>query len=245
MDRTNLKAYIYEGEWYQIERYIENGGDVNLLDDGGMSLLHYAVAGDQVGIVKMLLRNGAAINQQDNEGITPLHYAVEKYVENHGDQQQDDDEAMIKLLVRKGADIYRKDSQDQSPYTIIKDYEEDHEKYELTEWMEKARVNTRPQQEVLSQNIPSGSSNTISYEDIQEGNTMVNFLNESKQGRYYKKDTYNQLVTNHTIGKKRNPYTRVPIEEVTTYKAHLVGGKRKTRKGKKTTTRKAKKTRKH
>lgn len=77
--------------------------------------------------------------------------------------------------------------------------------------------------------VPPGAKNTITEENIQDGNLMVNFAGESEYGRFYKKSTYNSL------NPKIHPYTRQPITHARTYRAALSGGKRtkKTRRGRK------------
>lgn len=56
-----------------------NTGDINALDDEGLSALHRAVRLDDVEGVTSLLDNGADINILGMSGHTPLHAAV-RYV---------------------------------------------------------------------------------------------------------------------------------------------------------------------
>lgn len=82
-------------------------------------------------------------------------------------------------------------------------------------------------------NIPRGSTNVISLDDIEEGDEMVNFHGEHGYGRYYKKASFNGIPITYPSRFKKNPTTRANITQrnVRKYKAHLVGGKkRKTRK---------------
>lgn len=78
-------------------------------------------------------------------------------------------------------------------------------------------------------NIPAGSTNVVSLDDIREGDEMVNFHGEHGFGRYYKQSTFNQLPIMNSYLYKKNPTTRATItrNNVRKYKAHLVGGKRK------------------
>ena len=95
------------------------------------------------------------------------------------------------------------------------------------------------------QNVPRGSENLISRDDIEENDEMIDFHGEKALGRFYKRNTFNSLEHKPTHGKKVNPFTRAPIEaaNVRTYRAHLVGGKsKKSKKSKKT--KKTKKSRK-
>jgi hypothetical protein len=90
--------------------------------------------------------------------------------------------------------------------------------------------------------IASNATNAITYNTIKEGNRMVNFNNEFKQGRYYKKNTYNNLVT--VSGKKLNPFTRKQINAPEHYVATFTGGrKRKTKRRNRSRRNRSRKTR--
>ncbi len=252
MNETPLEGAIHEGDWNEIENYITTGGDVNIQNGEGDSLLHFAVEKQKYEIIDLLLDHGADINIQNDYGETPLHTAVELFIEDEGyGEQYLEDADLIKFLVNHGANIHIKNEDRKSPLEMMEDYEWNRDRDYMSAWMRMNQVRGNQVQvppapvaiNVPSRNIPSDSSNTISYDNIKEGNTMVNFHDEFKQGRYYKKNTYDKLK------EKINPYTRVPITETTEYKAHIVGGKRKTRKMKKAKKTKAKKgnkrTRKH
>ena len=83
---------------------------------------------------------------------------------------------------------------------------------------------------IVFKNLPRNAENAVMMEPIADGNEMVNFQGEYDLGRYYKKRTYNSLVA-----PKKNPFTRRAInsKNVVRYKAK-VGGRRKTRKARKT-----------
>jgi len=57
--------------------------------------------------------------------------------------------------------------------------------------------------------IPNNATNAITFESIHSGNHLVNFHNEASHGRYYKKNTFNELRP------KKNPYTRRNIKKNT------------------------------
>jgi hypothetical protein len=90
---------------------------------------------------------------------------------------------------------------------------------------------------LTSKNFPTGSSNALDM-NITNGAIMANFHGEKNlpDPRYYLASSVAQFTA------RENPFTRQPLspEQITYYKAKLVGGKK--RKSKKT--RKAKKTRK-
>lgn len=72
-----------------------------------------------------------------------------------------------------------------------------------------------------SRNLPKNATNAITMEPIENGNTMVNFHDEYKHGRFYTKNTYDKFR------KKENPVTREPILDTVFYKAKIVGGRKK------------------
>lgn len=74
--------------------------------------------------------------------------------------------------------------------------------------------------------VPMGASDPITYEDIKNGDKLVDFENEYKYGRYYLKSTFPLL-------QGKNPFTKRKIGKTTDYTAKLVSGgkrRRKTRK---------------
>jgi hypothetical protein len=83
---------------------------------------------------------------------------------------------------------------------------------------------------VGTKNIPAGSTNLISMENIKNQDEMVNFHNEAKFGHYYRKSNFNALTKNSS-GKKKNPATRKIIQpsNAVKYKAKVGGRKRHTR----------------
>jgi hypothetical protein len=76
-------------------------------------------------------------------------------------------------------------------------------------------------------NIPSGSTNVISYDEIEDGDKMVNFHGEYDYGRYYKRSTFNAMP------RKINPMTTEPVRKrnIVDYTAHIVpaGARRSSR----------------
>ncbi len=88
-------------------------------------------------------------------------------------------------------------------------------------------------------NIPANASNAVSYTNIVNGANMVNFHGEFGHGRFYTKNTFNQIQPHVYSGKKKNPFTQQNIEpgNIIRYTAKkaaaLQGGRRRVRKTKK------------
>ncbi|KAM6907737.1 receptor-interacting serine/threonine-protein kinase 4 [Xenentodon cancila] len=112
--------------------------DVDLLLDGGGSLLHHAISLGNEEAVKFLLLSNANPNLPNNRGSTPLHLATEKHLKslaevllgrrstnvNAKDEDQytalhwaaqNGDEAIARLLVDRGAAINEADGQGRTP----------------------------------------------------------------------------------------------------------------------------------
>jgi hypothetical protein len=84
-----------------------------------------------------------------------------------------------------------------------------------------------PADTLETRNIPSGSEDAVTMEEIKTGDGMVDFHDEYKNGRYYKESTFYKL-------NRKNPFTRKAITESKKYTAKVTsGGRRRTRKHKK------------
>ncbi|XP_038846087.1 receptor-interacting serine/threonine-protein kinase 4-like isoform X1 [Salvelinus namaycush] len=115
--------------------------DVDLLLEGGYSLLHHAVTQANEEAVKFLLLNHANTNLANAHGSTPLHLATEKHLKglaelllgrrstnaNARDEDQytalhcaaqNGDEAITRLLLDRGASINETDAQGRTPAHI-------------------------------------------------------------------------------------------------------------------------------
>ncbi len=77
---------------------IQAGANVNYIDKGSKTLLHWAVITQNIKVAKLLIQAGANVNQKDCFGKIPLYNVLET-----GDIR------LAKLLIKKGADINSKD----------------------------------------------------------------------------------------------------------------------------------------
>ena len=193
-----------------VKYLVEKGADVNAKDIDGMTALTIAVKKDNIDIVKYLVEKGADVNAKENdEGMTPLMFAVTKSASID----------IVKFLVEKGADVNVKDRKGKTACDIAKSTQM------------KDLVCPAPE----PRNIPAGSETEITYEEIKNGDVLVDFNKEYLHKRYYDRETVSKL--------KSNPHTREPIGLQTLYTAKIVaGGRRKTIRRKRT--KKMKKTRK-
>lgn len=72
--------------------FINSGADIYLKDDLNFTTLMYAVASNNIGVVKELIRSGIDINAQNNYGGTALMFAARKI-------------SIAKILIDAGADL--------------------------------------------------------------------------------------------------------------------------------------------
>ena len=82
---------------------------VNLRDETGATMLHWAVDGNQKAAVELLVAGGADVNARKSNGVTPLHVAVAL---NRADLAQ--------LLLDKGANINAKDKLGRTPLALAR-----------------------------------------------------------------------------------------------------------------------------
>jgi ankyrin repeat protein len=96
-----------------IEYLISMGAEPNALDKTGVAPLHRAVRGRSLAAVRALLDGGAVVRQPNKSGSTPLHLAVQNTGKSGSgsDEARQQQAAIIKLLLARGARPTDKDSQ--------------------------------------------------------------------------------------------------------------------------------------
>ena len=77
---------------------IENGADINVLNEQGKAPIHFAAARNQTRIVRMLIEKSADINLKSKFGDYPLNYAA-----GHPCNSE-----IIEMLIANGADVNAK-----------------------------------------------------------------------------------------------------------------------------------------
>ncbi|VAI84629.1 unnamed protein product [Triticum turgidum subsp. durum] len=60
-----------------MDKLLDNGVDIDLVDKDGFTPLHKAIIGKKEAVISHLLRKGANPHVTDRDGATPLHYAVQ------------------------------------------------------------------------------------------------------------------------------------------------------------------------
>lgn len=94
---------IYRNDIQSLREYLELG-DVNKINERGISLLHAAILFNNSEIFNLLLENYIDINIKDNNGQTPAHYCV-----------MNNRIGFLKMLIRHNANLTIKDYLDESP----------------------------------------------------------------------------------------------------------------------------------
>lgn len=89
-EEANIWVAASDGDLIRVQRFLQEGVDVNAQDDNGYSPLHAAVSYDHLELVEFLLANGAALSLADQDGDQAIHLC--------------ESTAMFDLLVEAGAD---------------------------------------------------------------------------------------------------------------------------------------------
>ncbi|KAJ3022634.1 acyl-CoA binding domain-containing protein 6 [Thoreauomyces humboldtii] len=97
--------WVEEGRVDKVMQLLDSKATrIDVTDDHGMSLLHWAADRGHADLTRKLLERGSDVNARDNEGQTALHLGV--VVEN---------EDIVRTLVAAGADLTLKDELGDSP----------------------------------------------------------------------------------------------------------------------------------
>lgn len=158
-----LHTFALAGQIRFMDKLLEEGLDIDVVDKEGQTALHHAVFGKKEAIISHLLRKGANPQVRDMGGITPLHYAVQvgalqtvkmliKYkvdvnvADNEGwtplhVAMQSRNRDVAKILLVNGADKYRKNKDGKTPLDIGLCYGKDFKSYDLAKLLKLVPAN--------------------------------------------------------------------------------------------------------
>ena len=94
---------VYQNNIEALKEYLETN-DVNVINQRGMSLLHYAIIFNSTEMFDLLIDNYINVNIQDSFGDTPIHIAI---INNKM--------GFLKSLIRHGANLSIKNNDGQTP----------------------------------------------------------------------------------------------------------------------------------
>jgi ankyrin repeat protein len=95
------------GDVKRVAKMLDDGAAVNELDKRNMTALHHAASSCNLEMVQLLLAKGAQLESKNYKNFSPLTYMA--YSKNTKPCLK-----VFKLLIKKGADIYRTDSSQSS-----------------------------------------------------------------------------------------------------------------------------------
>ncbi|XP_059306021.1 ankyrin repeat domain-containing protein EMB506, chloroplastic [Lycium ferocissimum] len=158
-----LHTFALAGQIRFMDRLLEEGIDIDVVDKEGQTALHHAVFGKKEAVISHLLRKGANPQVTDMDGVTPLHYAVQagamqtvkmliKYkvdvnaTDNEGwtplhVAMQSRNRDIAKILLVNGADKYRKNKDRKTPLDISLCYGKDFKSYDLAKLLKLVPAN--------------------------------------------------------------------------------------------------------
>jgi len=94
VDSSLFVKKVMQNQTAEIEQLINDGADINSIDDDGNTGLHWAATFGYTAMAELLITKGADVNPINLEGNTPLHWAA-----GQGNTE------IVKLLVANGADV--------------------------------------------------------------------------------------------------------------------------------------------
>ena len=122
-----IDSLLYDNWRVQLQRYVDEGSDVNAHDGDGYTLLHRAAQTRNVDAIRWIVAQGGEINVTDSLGNTPLHDTIEADIEDvyaYGDRPKF---RVAKLLHDLGADVTVRNVRGQTPLDVVGNYGQDAE----------------------------------------------------------------------------------------------------------------------
>ena len=121
--QTPLHDAAIRGSLEEIKSLIENGEDVNVVDEFGFTPLHLVInhmpwsKGKSIG--KFLIETGADVNTTGQDGVSPLQMALKHGVISQLMASLDNDNLeVIQMLIDAGANVNHKDECDNTPLHV-------------------------------------------------------------------------------------------------------------------------------
>ncbi|EQC30456.1 hypothetical protein SDRG_11776 [Saprolegnia diclina VS20] len=106
-DENALLNAARDGKLAQVQSYLNQGVNVNCMDNNGYTPLHTAASSGHVDVVRLLLEKGANVNACGPNGYTPLHTAASSGHVN-----------VVRLLLEKGAKLDTENKDGQTPLEV-------------------------------------------------------------------------------------------------------------------------------
>ena len=203
---------------------IEEGANLEIENYEGFTPIFQAINNNNVHLLKFLIEGGANIEHEDHEEGTPIFYAITK-----------DNLPALNFLITSGANIKKINNNRQTPIAYVRELilrrNEDDVLWNRYKNIEKKLVEANKilqdvEKEkikyVNTRNVPKGSTNSLSLEEINEGNIMINFPRNNTKTEYNVQSYYKNIPQVHEL--KRNPFSRKSLipSNFKYYKAHLV-----------------------
>ena len=182
------------GDWETVKQLLEREPSlINVTDDGGVTLLHFAASNSNIVVLEYLISQGADVNVKAQYGETPLHWAtrwnsdvdVLEYLVSRGNDVNvkeiyghtplhfaamvNSSVEVLKCLVSKGADVNARNCWDDTPL------------YEAAGWNDNAKV----LEYLISQGADVNAKNEHGETalDIADTDEKKNFLRGCIQGK--------------------------------------------------------------
>ncbi len=104
IDIPKLYLAACTGDLAGIEKFVEEGADINAQDKLGWTPLYWAASLGRTEVATLLIAHGASVQAQAEDGSAPLHQAAQV-----GDRE------LVALMLSKGADVNTKTKQGNTP----------------------------------------------------------------------------------------------------------------------------------
>ena len=101
---SRLFDQIRFGRTASVKKYVRDGGDLEILDGTGNTVLIHALMWQKMAIAKLLVESGASVSTKGMKNQVPLHHAA-----------RSGDASIVELLLSHGANVRVRDTGKSTP----------------------------------------------------------------------------------------------------------------------------------
>ncbi|XP_025114575.1 protein phosphatase 1 regulatory subunit 16A-like isoform X2 [Pomacea canaliculata] len=146
-----------------LKELVAQGGNLDLVDGSGATMLHIAAANGYVEVAEFLLDNHVAVDIEDNESWQPIHAA------SYWAQQE-----ILEMLVENGADLDAKTKNGETPFDLCEEPDLKQKILDMKDEIETNRAKRQQRMGSSRKHRVSSRNLALSADSLYSSNSSLN-----------------------------------------------------------------------